>query len=120
MRIFKFRIWSETDKCFYFLDNIFNMPDPQYEGDIEQFTGLLDRDGKEIYEGDVVQFTEDQYDALKGKERKAVIEWQSDVTGYKLAIVGEPYGYLTHHLGDTPALEIIGNIHDNPDMLQSG
>ena len=53
MKTLKFRIYDNDKKGFHSLDSIFNMPDPCYDGEVQQWTGLVDRLGKEIYEGDI-------------------------------------------------------------------
>lgn len=62
-----------------------------------QFTGLFDKNGKEIYEGDV----------LKSKDLQSIVEWDSYKCGWNIV----EYGI---HL-----FEIIGNIYDNPELINS-
>lgn len=66
----------------------------------QQFTGLLDRDGKEIYEGDVV----DEY----GTPRQVV--FQPGAFG-----TIDRYGDLTLH---SSTWEVIGNIYEHPELLE--
>ena len=77
---------------------------------VGQFTGLLDKNGKEIYEGDVVD-SHSRYDQPYIREvfwgEKCGLEFKT-LTGYKLCKSNEPH------------FEIIGNIHDNPELLTNG
>jgi uncharacterized phage protein (TIGR01671 family) len=68
-----------------------------------QFTGLLDKNGKEIYEGDV----------LWGHY---FVEWLSEdnFNGYYAVKNGNPKHYVA--LPYYPDLEIIGNIYENPEL----
>ena len=95
--------------------------DPETVG---QFTGLLDENGKEIYEGDIL-------DSLKGR---FVIGWGNEHCGFevlqpcrgKLLYLSDLYEDMTAS-EDTTEYEpdksewewsIIGNIHDNPELIK--
>lgn len=62
-----------------------------------QFTGLTDKNGKEIYEGDVYEATN-----LVGNKYRKVVEWVA-------------YGY-DHQREGLESCEVIGNIHENPEL----
>ncbi len=74
-----------------------------------QFTGILDKNGKEIYEGDIVVF-----DGLSNREDKVVGEGE---VNFICGAFGVDAYYL-HELKNT-RLEVIGNIYENPDLLNS-
>ncbi len=107
---------------------------------VGQFTGLLDKNGKEIYEGDIMGLPERDAKGVAYKNRYVrVVEWIND--GFFLldhcVMGGEVRKY-----GDRLALEIslnsnyagmvrcfsergldytvIGNIYDNPELLKGG
>ena len=73
---------------------------------IQQFTGLLDKDNKEVYDGDIVTYT-------LGKD---------SFTDY---VIFEYYGFRllssnnkgSMPLNDLPDLKIIGNIFENPELI---
>lgn len=72
---------------------------------IEQYTGLKDRHGKEIYEGDIVRF----YDRFVSK-----VEWKN-ARFCKDLNNGDGYTLLSED--DSGYYEVIGNIHENPELL---
>lgn len=72
-----------------------------------QFTGLHDKNGKEIYEEDVVK-----YPFCTGELRQGTVEWASWGTGW------EPF-VICGKCGDVPQedeVEVIGNIYENPEL----
>jgi len=73
-----------------------------------EFTGLRDRNGKEIYEGDIVHYDA----ACLGLETNG---YRTTVVEYKAP------QFYPYHLGNVSGydLEIIGNIHENPDLLKA-
>lgn len=75
---------------------------------IGQYTGLTDKNGKKIFEGDIV----------KGKdnlERNLAASGYIDHENGSFVIVGE---FMTHYRWLDYELEVIGNIHDNPELLK--
>ena len=70
-----------------------------------QFTGLTDKNGKEIYEGDVIQ-----YDFLPegGDQRDEVI-----YEGRSFCLKNGGNNYMPY----SECMEVIGNIYENPDLL---
>lgn len=77
-----------------------------------QFTGLHDKNGKEIYEGNVVQM-----DSFSPSN----MEVRFDNGGFCLSTPDNPYMtdiHYVHHAGRKQAT-IIGNIYENPDLITS-
>lgn len=120
MRELKFRVWSEEDKEYRTDLNVFRLHDgkiictsPAYslEGDrfdAEQYTGLKDRHGKEIYEGDIVVNT--YYD--DGEMYKVL--WVDDSVAFGMESLDDMELYKL----PLESLEVIGNIHENPELLE--
>lgn len=93
---------------------------------VEQFTGLLDRDGKEIYEEDIVKASvaEEGGDVTDERTKQVGrICYRSDTAGYSLChtLHDSPYrvdiSVLFLRGAVSQRLEIIGNIHENPDLI---
>ena len=70
---------------------------------IGQYTGLTDRNGKKIFEGDIVNFSDILY----------YIVFADGC--FRIGRNGQ-YSYTLHNIHS--AFEIIGNIHDNPELLE--
>lgn len=76
---------------------------------IGQFTGLYDKNGKEIYEGDII----------KGFDITVEV-WYSEDKACFIAEMKEPQNDMVDILGgyDTARMEIIANIYDHPELIK--
>jgi hypothetical protein len=107
-RELKFRVYiREFNKFIYFGLNDFDYSDRylhQHDIDVQQYTGLKDRNGKEIYEGDYIRGQFDHGPAGFRQEIAPVI-WSNE------------YGYQWEYW-DLSTIEIIGNIFENSELLK--
>lgn len=108
MKEIKFRAWDKVNKFMVVIfDNTKNtewyLPNLKEQYEIMQFTGLHDKNGKELYEGDIVLYASTRY----------TVSWIPEIcafemTGHNRSIVLNKSNEHTR--------EIIGNIYENPDL----
>ena len=111
-REIKFRFYDKTDKRMKYFGSIWNMPDPSYDfDDIQQFTGLLDKNGKEIFEGDIVKIAgHTDNDVVIFKDGAFCIEGWTNT-------LAELMTDWSSNI-DPTTIEVIGNVHENPELLK--
>ena len=104
--------YAETDCEDYYPD--FWEVDPETVG---QFTGRVDKNGNRVFEGDIIRITAFAPNIFVG-----VILWDDHDQCY--LIVKDPIEQIHiddfGNYGKPSYYEVIGNIHDNPELLEGG
>jgi uncharacterized phage protein (TIGR01671 family) len=140
MKDIKFRIWHKETKQMIVLDKIWldseysslafrskleewdgidrlphgfnNEDNPYKEYELMQYTGLKDKNGKEIYEGDIVKWKEykNEYPLVLTEENKII---KTKVVEFNIGEIWQGYQLDKN-------MEVIGNIYENPNLLSEG
>lgn len=117
----KFRAWDKDNKCWCD-DFCIELSTGRLLCDhgrtiyvqeivLMQFTGLKDKNGKEIYEGDIVDCKDNWW--------RGIVSWQSSGSiGWCIEPLAENKCRGRYGLNDNYVFEVIGNIHDNPTLLE--
>jgi len=116
MREIKFRAWDyQNNSMFYpheiyfdeglkniraldMMANYIENGKPRFV--LMQYTGLKDKNGKEIYEGDIIK---DESDGMI-----TVIKWNNECAGFVNVL----------YVKDSKDIEVIGNIYENPELKE--
>ena len=125
MNRFKFRVWCknknqwEKDSCFISRDG--TLLEIRATGElrkyneqnhiITQFTGLLDKNGIEIFEGDIIKI----HDSII-----AVVKYGGQGERFVEASFYASYGYMGQSLSVISSIEVLGNIFENSELLEKG
>lgn len=121
MREIKFRAWDKTIEKMYtpFIEfdgeGLTKYTEHQGYLELMQYTGLSDKNGEEIYEGDVVEAVGYRISGGGILKSKMLVEWKDG--GFRLKrLYKSPQTYPT--LSDTKRLRVVGNIYENPKLLK--
>ena len=115
MREIKFRAWDKENKV---MQTPFDLSsNPKYwckklkDFPLMQYTGLKDKNGKEIYEGDIIKIFGSSPNHIEE------IEWvdNGDWMGDKQPLVG----FIHHSAIYKQPIEVIGNIYETPELLDN-
>lgn len=145
MKKLKFRAWNNEHNKMYKVHSLFldrqgnvtgihfiahggittaDVKSPYMEGiavKVMQFTGLLDKNGKEIHEGDIVKVLNVTYEGKVEKERIGHIGYNDKKCCFYLEYSDERYGFKEGRnmtVGQFEEFEIIGNIYENSELLK--
>lgn len=115
MREIKFRAWDKRNKkmlSWWDINDGYNFQSMIYEYamnkdfyDVMQYTGLKDRNGTEIYEGDILKYTN-----FKREEETLHVWWENEIAGFNFG--NRNLSLIKYHI------EVIGNIYENLELLE--
>ena len=123
MREIKFRVWDV--KLSKWINPTYNitLPFPAEHKIIEQFSGLIDKNGKDIHEGDIVvcfydfAVENDENGNVKFIEKRDFALEEIKFIGGGFCTSIEDDLCIHKWIEERNEIEVLGNIHENPELL---
>lgn len=126
MREIKFRVWDLETRTMYSVEDIRlrgcktvilqhnrKRRVPLYSICLMQYTGVKDKNGVEIYEGDIIRGHTGRYQV------DCVVRWSMGNCGFIAEPTITDRTYLCLNPGSTKSYEVIGNIYENPELVSN-
>ena len=132
-REIKFRVWDTESKCYRKGDYCLRVQSQLVTGKygeefpefiVEQYTGLKDKNGKEVHEGDIIRKHVDNRYKNNGPGsatkipvyRDYLVKIEAPLKVVFEPLTPEPKYYET----GSKLIKVIGNVHENPELLRKG
>lgn len=124
MREIKFRAWDKNTKIMIHWDDLVKsrisfrnfrwalLSENSENFELMQYTGLKDKNGVEIYEGDIVETV------YNGEVFAGVVVYDLSEVDFKVTDGKEKYGRNFQYLAGNDENEVLGNIYENPELLK--
>ena len=124
----KFRAWlkeeyrmTDVREITFFNDEVQMISDVEGfyaygEFELMQSTGLKDKNGKEIYEGDIVKFSDCDDDVYV-----TPVVWDKNYACFGVSFSGKypiSFDYLEEFYTELKDIEVVGNIYENKELLE--
>ena len=130
MRAIKFRAWDKKEKEMISHNRLFRLDTSNElpflpllekfkdEYEVMEHTGLTDKNGKEIYEGDIcfIQIYGNFGEPSDKESFNVQVKWEGNAFHLVDADGDTWTEWATYYKGED--VEIIGNIHENPELLE--